>query len=355
MSLSPAQHTRSPRHLRSLAQHRIRFALLAPALLVGVFAFSSALAATGDADTLPQPRTLPAPRTADPAAPPDIGRIRASGQLVVAMHRDDYPPFLYTDTSGQAQGIDADLARNLARGLGVTPVLRREATTFDAMVDMVVSHQADIAVTLLSASPARALRVRFSEPYATTHPALLISRQATAGRSKPGNGLVPLTHIGTLRGTAYVVYCQELFPQAQIVLFNNTTALVQAGLSGQVEAIFQSETLLTRLLVADPSLALRLRMHLVRDKTDAIACAVAWEDTGLLAWVNTFLTLEDIPGKSQRDRETFLRRLGAPLDVTGDTTRNTTQKTTRKTTRKTTGDDSPDTAATATERTHDGP
>ena len=78
--------------------------------------------------------------------PPDIERIRSSGELRVAMTADLWPPFFFLNKNKELMGLDVDLATEIARRLGVRVRFVREAKTFDEIVTMVVDRRADIAV-----------------------------------------------------------------------------------------------------------------------------------------------------------------------------------------------------------------
>lgn len=53
----------------------------------------------------------------------DLARVMEKGQLVVAVY-EAFPPFSYQDDAGRAQGIDADVGRELAKRMGVEAVIR---------------------------------------------------------------------------------------------------------------------------------------------------------------------------------------------------------------------------------------
>ena len=98
----------------------------------------------------PQPQSQP-----QPGAPADIARIVARGTLVVAMRAEDTPPFFY-QRDGQLQGVEVEMARALARELGVALRVDRSPTSFNAVVDAVARGQADLGLSKLSRTLAEA-------------------------------------------------------------------------------------------------------------------------------------------------------------------------------------------------------
>ncbi|MEW8353681.1 MAG: transporter substrate-binding domain-containing protein [Candidatus Thiodiazotropha sp.] len=65
---------------------------------------------------------LQSPATAD-EEPSALDRIRERGVLEVAVY-NDFPPFSFRDERGRIVGIDADIARALAKSLGVSAAIR---------------------------------------------------------------------------------------------------------------------------------------------------------------------------------------------------------------------------------------
>src|SRR5262245_39891676 len=86
------------------------------------------------------------------------------------------PPFFMQDATGQLTGYDIALARDIAKHLGVKIIFNREATTVDDLIDQVATGQADIAISFLSRTLHRAMKVNFTEPYLQVKKTLLVNR-----------------------------------------------------------------------------------------------------------------------------------------------------------------------------------
>src|ERR1700677_1456043 len=91
---------------------------------------------------------------------PEFARIVSRGELVVAVLGVDQPPF-FEQHEGVLSGIDIDIAKELAAKLGVKVSFNRGANTFDAVVDLLASGQADLAVSKLSRTLSRAEIISF--------------------------------------------------------------------------------------------------------------------------------------------------------------------------------------------------
>ena len=120
---------------------------------------------------------------AQPAPSRDLKTIVDRGTLQVALTRFDLPAFHWR--SGELfAGPEIELARQLARALGVAVNFLDDAPSFDSVIDTVASGRADIGISKLSQTYYRLMRVRFSEPYITLRHALLYERAGVAARAK---------------------------------------------------------------------------------------------------------------------------------------------------------------------------
>ncbi len=90
-------------------------------------------------------------------------RVKQSGILRVGTDAT-YPPFEWIDTaSGEVEGFDADLVREVCREIGC----RAEfvVVPFDGIIAGLVSNKYDMIASTFTITPERAEHVAFSEPY----------------------------------------------------------------------------------------------------------------------------------------------------------------------------------------------
>lgn len=243
--------------------------------------------------------------------PSDIRRIKEKGKLTVAMFWQDRPPFFYVDDKGQMAGIDAALAKDIARWLEVDLAFDRQAQSFDGVVDRVASGQADIAISKLSITLSRAQKVRYSEPYVVFNQALLVNRIALTALEAKQQGGEPLDliinsgqKIGVRKGTSYLEYGALLFPDSEITSFDQLDELLAAVQEGKVLAVFYDEFELKNALEKNPRLSIYTKLFIIKDRADPIAMAVAPGDSQLLSWLNFYLEImkkdlqiDDVLGK----------------------------------------------------------
>ncbi|MCX5516003.1 hypothetical protein C3941_04785 [Kaistia algarum] len=251
------------------------------------------------------------------AAASGIERIRQKGVLTVAMFAEDVPPFFYANAEGALVGIDPMLAGGIAAKLGVRVVFDRSATTFDGVIDEVVTGRADIAVSLLSNTLERAMRVSFSRSYVSVRQFLLINRLelgqlvagargAKAGAPVPRLLDDPVSHIGVIGGTSYVGFLKEDFPTAQAVEFDSWDPMLAAVKSGRLVALLYDEIEIGNWRLADPAGSLELRPYHLVGHPDPIAIAVQQGDVDLKAWVDLYLDKMEANGQLATLLKTYL-------------------------------------------------
>jgi ABC-type amino acid transport substrate-binding protein len=228
-----------------------------------------------------------------PAAPPDIQRIRDRGTLVVAMPSFDSPPFFYQARDG-VQGVDADMAQDLAKALHVGLRFDRQAASFNDTLDLVLKGQADVAICKLSRTLERASIVRFSEPYLVLNHALAINRLRFAALARGQDLEAVIRHftgtIGVIDHSAYAEFAPRNFPSAEVVKFKDWDAVVAALKRGEIVAAYRDEFEVERLLQADPRLTLTVRTVTLTDLEDSLGMAVAPDHPQLLALINLYLS-----------------------------------------------------------------
>jgi len=232
--------------------------------------------------------------------PPDITRIRASGELRIAMTADFWPPFFFLNKRKEIAGLDIDIATEIAQRLGVRVRFVREAKTFDEIVTMVVDRRADIAVAYLSDTLDRARLVRFTRTYVQVKPAVLLNR-SLAGLSHRGPDLKnllnhPEAKIGVTKGSSAEGFAAADYPQAKIISYENWTDITRdiaaeklmAGVSDEIDAKSWQTT--------NPEGAIAIETIIREGPPDTMGIAVHREDRHLLYWLNHFLAMKDSDG-----------------------------------------------------------
>ena len=285
----------------------VRSALAGLALAFGVTSWAQAPAAAASA-AKPATPPPPAAASANPATPlpsglvkvpdgrmlaPDIARIVQRGELVVAMLGVDTPPFFY-ERNGELVGVEVDLAKQIAKELGVNLRFNRTARTFNGVVDIVAKGEADMALSKLSRTLARAQLISFTQPYLVMNHALILNRvkfaQFARERALPEVIRGFTGTIGVIARSSFSDYARRNFPNAKVVEYPGWPDVLKALERGEIIGAYRDEFEVKRILKADPTASLVLRTVTFKDLEDTLGIAVGINDHVLLAFLNEFLS-----------------------------------------------------------------
>lgn len=103
------------------------------------------------------------PLTAKEAPTSRLDRVLTTGELRVCIWPDYYGISYRNPKTLQLAGIDIDLARELAKDLGVK--IRFEDSSFARLIDDVTQDRCDIAMFAIGITSARAEKLRFTRPH----------------------------------------------------------------------------------------------------------------------------------------------------------------------------------------------
>lgn len=233
------------------------------------------------------------------AASPD--EIKARGTLRVGV-LTDYPPFGGTDAQQQPAGYDADVAALLAKSLGVT--LELVPVTGPNRIPYLLTNKIDVLIATFGITAERAKQVLFSNPYS----ALTIYVLAPKDVAVKGAGDLKGLTIGVARASTQDTAISAIAPPGTVLKrFDDDATALQALISGQVQAIGASNTVLAELnknyqrLNMEPKLTLR---------EQANGMAFRKSDTALQAYANTFIAEAEASGALSAINQ---RWFGVPL------------------------------------------
>lgn len=240
---------------------------------------------------------------------PDIARIVNNKELVVAMNANDQPPFFY-QRDGELVGLEVEMAQALAKALKVEVRFNRSAKNFNEVIDVLTRGEADVGISKLSRTLARAQVVRFSDPYLKLKHGLVLNRLAFASlaRDKPVPQVVRNFNgsIGVIANSSFADFAASNFPKATVKTYKGWNDVVAAVRSGEVTAAYRDEFEIKRLLREDPTASLTLRTVTLKDLEDTLGIAVGAQDTTLLAFINQYLEQR----AAKLDVESALQALG---------------------------------------------
>lgn len=223
---------------------------------------------------------------------PELARIINRGVLIVALHEKDTPPFVF-EKDGVLGGLDIDIVQSIGDQLKVPLQFDRRAKTYDAVVQLVASGQADVGVSKLARTLKRAESVLFSDPYMRLQHGLLINRVAFANMARDQQ-IAPAVRnfngtIGVLAGSAWEEFARRNFVKATVVPFKTWGQTVEAVKNGKVAAAYRDSVEVRSIMIADPNLSLTMRTVGFTDIFSVLSVVVGSRDYVLRSLVNEII------------------------------------------------------------------
>jgi len=197
----------------------------------------TALACCGLAVRAQTPAAKPSPAHTPSAVAPRttndmLARIKKSGKLRVGI--SEMVPWATHDKDGKLIGFSVDVARKLARDMGVEVEFHPDA--FKYLVPDLLADRFDIIISGFSIEPQRALLVNFSEPYNTTDVTIAANNKTAGQFTTLQEFNKPTLTIGSLEGTTAEEMTSTLLPEAQIKTYSTDAELFSALVNGKIDA-----------------------------------------------------------------------------------------------------------------------
>ncbi|HEX3633217.1 MAG TPA: ABC transporter substrate-binding protein [Casimicrobiaceae bacterium] len=155
-----------------------------------------------------------------------------SGRLRAAFNYGNPVLAMWNPATGAADGISADLARELARCLGV-PV---DFVPYDAAGKVVAALASDAwDICFLAIDPLRAADISFTAPYVVIEGVYMVADRSpvadNAGIDRSG------TRVGVIVGSAYDLFLSRELKQATIVRASSFDAVLALWTHGELDCI----------------------------------------------------------------------------------------------------------------------
>ena len=162
--------------------------------------------------------------------------IKKKGTITVGV-LVDFPPYGTVDASNNPDGYDADVAKLLAKDLGVKLTL--VPVTGPNRIPFLLTNKVDVLVASLAVTPERAKQVQFSRPYSAATIVLYGLKKTNIKTPADLKGL----RVAVARASTQDTALTAIAPAGtEIRRFDDDASAMQALLSGQVDAIGCSTT-----------------------------------------------------------------------------------------------------------------
>jgi len=170
------------------------------------------------------------------AAAQTADEIKKKGSITIGM-LVDFPPYGTVDASNQPDGYDAEVAKLLAKDLGVK--LNLVPVTGPNRIPFLLTNKVDLLVASLAVTPERAKQVQFSRPYSAATIVLYAPKKLAIKAPADLKGVRVAVARASTQDTALTAIAPE---GTEIRRFDDDASAMQALLSGQVDAIGCSTT-----------------------------------------------------------------------------------------------------------------
>lgn len=171
-----------------------------------------------------------APAMTEPAADEAAYTLVEDGQITVASDLANAPLDFVDETTGEPQGFEVDLIYAVADKLGLECEYL-PAMKFDTIVPLIEQGgKADVGVSNITITDARAEQVDFTEPYLDSNQGLVTRADATAVTEEALN--VEGTKVAVQAGTTGASWVEENLPNAEVVALDDPVVAVTGVQTG---------------------------------------------------------------------------------------------------------------------------
>jgi polar amino acid transport system substrate-binding protein len=232
-----------------------------------------------------------------------IEDILRAGELRVGFE-SGYMPFEMTDKTGAFVGFDIDMAKEMAKAMGVkfVPV----NTAWDGIIPALLTKKFDIIMSGMTVTQERNLKINFADPYIVVGQTVIINKKHQ-GKIKSYKDLNDPKYIVTSKlGTTGEQSVKRLIPKAQYKSFEEEVTAAMEVVAGKADA-FVYDLPFCVVFMAQQGGTGQL-VFLDKPFTyEPLAWAVRKGDPDFLNWLNNFLAQVKNDGRYERIYEKWIR------------------------------------------------
>lgn len=199
----------------------------------------------------------------------------------------DVPVFGFVDENQKPAGLDIDLAGMIAEALGVE--LEMQQITGINRIPFLITNKLDIVIAVMGATPERAKSIMFSSPYAGLFIGLFGPAELAVTDVKDLGDL----KIGVPRGTTQDISVTDLYPEGNIVRFEDDATTAAAYIAGQVDIMGTANIVALNLAERNQG---KEFATIYKFRTSPAHMGVRQGEFNLLRWLDTFIFTSKMSG-----------------------------------------------------------
>ena len=176
-----------------------------------------------------------------------------SGKLIMSTNAA-FPPYEMTTDDGGFEGIDVEIAGEIAKKLGLELVI--DDMDFDSALLAVQQGKSDIVMAGVSVTDDRLLVMDFSDTYATGVQVVIIKEGSDVTMDN-----LDTKRIGTQLGTTGYIYASDTpenggYGEENVIGYDNGITAVQALMNGSVDCVIIDNAPAQEFVKANPGLTI---------------------------------------------------------------------------------------------------
>ena len=163
-----------------------------------------------------------------------LDRILQKGELTVGT-AGSMPPYNMTTKDGKVIGYEIDMANMMANAMGVK--LNIKTMDFDKLLPALEAGRIDMAISSITITGKRNLKVAFVGPYDVTGKGLLTKEKTIAEVKDPEQINNPNTTLVALKGSTSALFVKKLIPKAKLVTVDDYQKAVEMVIQDKANAM----------------------------------------------------------------------------------------------------------------------
>lgn len=166
--------------------------------------------------------------------------IKARGKIIVGV-KDNLPPLGFTDSQGNLQGFEIDLARQLAQELfGDKQAVKFVPLLNQDRLNAVIEDYVDIAIASITSNSSRQRLVDFSDIYYFSGTGIMVKKNSFFGNIRDFSG-----QIGVLDNSRAIAEIQYNFPQLSLRGVSSYQEALELMEKGEIQGFAGDVVILT--------------------------------------------------------------------------------------------------------------
>ncbi len=220
-----------------------------------------------------------------------LEEIQKRGSLRVGME-PGYMPFELTSKKGEIIGFDVDMAKRIAKAMGVK--LDIVSTAWDGIIPALMTKKYDMIMSGMTLTQERNMTINFAHPYVIIGQTVLLNKKFSGEVSSYKDLNSDKYTVGSKLGTTGEQATKRLIPKAKYISYETEQEGVLEVVNGKIDAFIYD---LPFNSIAFSERGADKLVHLDKPFTsEPIAWAVRKGDHDFLNWLNNFLNQIKIDG-----------------------------------------------------------